>query len=102
MIKSTDFFSRKRKDMVFMARMFSYQTDGPYDDRNHRSHTKLDRSFVRNRIDDAMIAATGCSGFISKAFVLNDNYYVAYAHVKKNSKKADVLKSFGFVETKVG
>lgn len=94
-------FDRKRKGMIFMAKVFNEKADGPFDG-DHKMFAPLDRKYVRNRLNDAMLAA-GTDFLSCDAFALDDDseYYAVYAHVKKGSKKYDVIKNLGFVEVNV-
>ena len=89
-----------KKGMVYMAKIFNRNVDGPYDG-DHKMFARLDRKYVKNRLNDALIAA-GTGDLLSQAFAIDDDHYAVYVHVKKNSKKYEVMKNLGFAETEVG
>lgn len=82
-------FDRRRRNMIFVAKIFNKNVDGPYNG---------------GRMLNADLSEFGISAgdIICEAFALNDQYYAVYAHVVKGSKKEEVLKTLGFIETKVG
>lgn len=95
-------FDKNRKGMIFMAKLFNRNVDGPFNG-DHKMYTRLDRKYVKNRLEDALIAA-GTGDLLCEAFALDDDsdYYVVYVNVKNGSKKHEVMRSLGFVETKAG
>ena len=94
---------KKMKGCVYLYKVFNKSVDGRWDYEfgEHEYRTKLDRKFVKVRVEDYLHEKGTSFDCYKWCCEIDSETYIVYVRTKKSSKVHDLLIEYGFKESEL-